>query len=161
MQCNYKRRTIKGGLLRRQKILITEQYLWLPSGSDLIVLKSLKIIFMSFKNIIKKIQILIMMYPIYMQNINVEYFVFWASQKWLKCRCGYAYFQISIFLIKCYFYVAHNTKNFGLRFCMLVDYIVKLCLDLFSECLKLINVISEKKKTIKSAVPGGQKSSLH
>jgi hypothetical protein len=43
---------------------------------------------------------------------------------------------------------------------MLVDYIIKLCLDLFLENLKLINVILEKKK-MKSLVPGSQKSSLH
>jgi uncharacterized metal-binding protein len=50
-------------------------------------------------------------------------------------------------------------KKIGLRFCMLIDYIAKLCPDLFSVFLGLISVIFEERK-IKSPVLGSQKSSL-
>jgi hypothetical protein len=50
-----------------------------------------------------------------------RYFIFWATQKWQTSRSDYVYF-ISTNFIR--FYVAYNIKNFVMKFCIFVDYII-------------------------------------
>jgi hypothetical protein len=61
-----------------------------------------------------------------------KYFVFWATQTPQTSRFEYVYFQVHEFYKKNYFCVAQNRKNFVIKICTLVGYIIWLCPDLDS-----------------------------
>jgi hypothetical protein len=56
-------------------------------------------------------------------------------------RADYVYFHIYKFIRFCYFYVAHNIKNFIVKFCMLVGYIINYFYSYFHNFLTLNNMI--------------------
>jgi hypothetical protein len=57
----------------------------------------------------------------------------------------------------CYFCVAHNTKNFIIKFYILIDYIIDYVLIYFYNFLKLKTVIFNFFKIEEAPMPGSQK----
>jgi hypothetical protein len=58
-------------------------------------------------------------------------FVLCPAQKWQTCRSEYGYFQIYIFIRFCYFLCSPQYKDFVIKFCMLIGYIVELTMSFF------------------------------
>jgi hypothetical protein len=77
------------------------------------------------------------MYPANVQNINFKYFVFRGTKKWQKCISEYTLLNLQILSDFVIFCVAHNTKNFALRFCLIVGLII----DYVQICFRSILIL--------------------
>jgi hypothetical protein len=62
------------------------------------------------------------------------------------CRSEYVYFKSTKFIKIYYFYIAHNTKNFVMTYCMLARYVIDYVQIYFHNFLELQNIISIFKK---------------
>jgi hypothetical protein len=67
--------------------------------------------------------------------------LYFGLQKYETSRSEYVYFKSTNFMRFCYFCVAHNTKNFVIKFCILVDCNIDYVLIYFHNFLKLKTMI--------------------
>jgi hypothetical protein len=72
-------------------------------------------------------------------------------------RSKYVYFKSTNFIKFCYFWVPHNTKNFVMKICILIDYNTDCVLIYFHNFLKLETMIFNFKKIGGALVPESQK----
>jgi hypothetical protein len=72
-------------------------------------------------------------YPINVQKNHVQILYILGYKRNKFSRCEYVYFKSINFIRFFYFCEGHNTKNFVIKFRILVDYIINyLCPDFFS-----------------------------